>query len=620
MRRVHTLSFVVAAIVLLSIGGIGVVAGDPIDDGLDDPIDGDDLAPSAPASSTAVGGDVLVSSAAVSGDAPVSSAAAGGDAPASATADECGVEPDTELVGCWNGSHYEDDLSFNQSDGLTEAELESLTHLTMARVEHLRERPFREDVPVETVTRTEFMNGSTGSGNGTTGVAEDDEAFQRWNDEVWRALFVVGDDAAAGDEIDAVFGGAVTGFYSPGEDRIVLVVREGEEVQIDPSTLAHELVHAMQDQYHDLTHPRYVGATQDADLAVDGIVEGEAVHVEELYDARCANGWSCLAEPDDGGGSGGSAADYNFGILQTVLQPYSDGALYVEELVDEEGWSAVTEAMESPPDSTAEVIHRNPDYETREIEFEDSATDGWERYPDQGVDGAETTGEASMFVMFWYQSYEYDHLVLDPSASVRENVLIHTQPDEQLRTRANYNYAHDATAGWAGDELYPYRDGEEDGYVWVTEWQTPTDATEFREAYLEMLTAHGDGSYVNGEVYEIDGGDFSGAYGVDRDSTTVTIAHAPEPADVLELRPDADFDRPDSDGESGGDGGDGGDDTTRDGDDENGDANGGDGPADGDGPAAPGTGTPGEVPGFGVVAAIVALIAAVSVLARRSRP
>ncbi|MFW5917341.1 MAG: Hvo_1808 family surface protein [Halorubrum sp.] len=597
MRRVHTLSVVVAVIVLLSLGVGGVAAGGSVVSGLGDAIGGDAHAASA--------------TAAVSDDAPASATGAvSGGAPASATADECGVEPDTELVGCWNGTHYEEELSFDQSDGLTESELESLTHLTMARVEHLRERPFREDVPIETVTRTEFMNDSSETGNATDGATDADTAYRRWNDQVWRALFVVGDDANADDEIDTVFDGAVTGFYSPAEDRIVLVVAEGEEVQVDPSTLAHELVHAMQDQYHDLTRPRYVGATQDADLAGDGIIEGEAVHVEELHDARCADDWSCLDEPDAGGEDGGSGGEFNFGILQTVLQPYSDGALYVEELVAEEGWSAVNETMEAPPESTAEVIHRDPDYETREVEFEDAATGGWETYPDQGVDGAETAGEASMFVMFWYQSFAYDHAIFDPSATVRENVRIHTQPDEQLRTRTNYNYAHPVTAGWAGDELYPYRDGDRDGYVWVTEWQTPTDATEFREAYLEMLTAHGDDPYVNGEVYEIEGGDFPGAYGVERDSTTVTIAHAPEPSGVLELRPDADFERPDTDVDS--DAGDGETDGTS-GDD-------GGGTADGNGSDTPETSTPGQAPGFGVVVALAALIATGSLLARRSRP
>jgi len=578
MRRVLTLSVVVvAAILLVSLGGGGVAAADP----------------------TGV----------TPGDAPVSATL--GDAPASAAAAECEAGDGTEVVGCWNGTHYEEELSFNQSDGLNASELEALTHLTMARVEHIRERPFREDVPVETVSRSEFMNDSTG-GNNTT-----DESFRRWNDEVWEALFVVGEDENANDEIDAVFGGAVSGFYSPAEDRIVLVVAEGEETRIDPSTLAHELVHAMQDQYHDLTRPRYAGATQDGDLAVDGIVEGEAVHIEELYDARCAGNWSCLDAPDSAGGGGGSGADFNFGILQTVLQPYSDGALYVEELVDEGGWEAVNETMTNPPASTAEVIHRTPDYETRNVTFEDTATGDWETYPDQGVDGAETTGEASMFVMFWYQSFEYDYPVLEPDASAGANVRIHTRPDEELRTRANYNYAHESTDGWAGDELYPYRAGEgddaRDGYVWVTEWQTADDAADFRETYLTMLTAHGDAEYEKGRVYEIEDGDFPGAYGVVRDGTTVTIVHAPEPAGVLELRPDAGLAPPatdDGDGESDGTDDDNGTDSD-DGSDTGSD--------DADGSSGPDASTDDEAPGFGAVAGVIGLLAAVSLLARRTR-
>ena len=558
-----------------------------------------------------------------------------GDAAHSATADECEVGDGTELVGCWNGVHYAEEPGFNQSDGLTEAELERLTHLTMARVEHLRERPFQAEVPVETVTRSEFADDTAG---GTDG----DQAFQRWNDQVWKALFVVGEDEASGDAIDAVFGGAVSGFYSPADDRVVLVVGEGETLQVSELTLAHELGHAMQDQYQNLADPRYLGDTQDADLAVDGIVEGEVVYLEELYDERCEGEWTCLDEPDAGSAGGEPPEGFNFGILQTVLQPYSDGVSYVAELVDEDGWDAVDAAMDEPPETTSEVIHRNPDYETREVEFEDTATGGWETYDGQGVDGAETAGEASMFVMFWYQSAGiqfdggYEYPILDPDRSVAENFNVHLQTDVQLRTRAAYNYAHEATDGWAGDELYPYRndgsdadtDGDTDtddaddntdntddarnGYVWVTEWQTPEDAAQFHETYLRMLTAHGDDAYDPDEVYAIDDGDFRGAYGVERDDTTVTISHAPEPADVLDLRPDADLSVPTSDDAS-----DGVDRSTDDGSTDDGST---DDASDGDDSAGPEGTSAGEAPGFGVVAALLGLLAAVSLLARRSRP
>ncbi|MDB2224418.1 Hvo_1808 family surface protein [Halorubrum ezzemoulense] len=556
------------------------------------------------------------------GNGPVTS-----DAVPSASAEECGPGDGTELVGCWNGTHYEESVDFAETDGLNETQLAALTDLTMARVEHVRQRPFREDVPVETVTRSEYLN-DTASGNGS-------EAFRRWNDQVWEALFVVGDDANANSEIDSVFGGAVSGFYSPTADQIVIVVPDGESPDIDPSTLAHELLHAMQDQYHDLTDPRYVGATQDGDLAVDGIVEGEAVHVEERYAARCADNWTC-AEPPESGGGGGDVPDFNFGILQTVLQPYGDGALYVRELRDEGGWAAVNETMNDPPASTAEVIHRDPDYEERSVSFEDAATGGWETYADQGVDGAETAGEASMFVMFWYQSAGvrfdggYEYSVLEPDRSPAENYNVHFRTDAELQTRGLYNYAHPVTEGWAGDELYPYRNGERDGYVWATEWQTEGDAAAFRDAYLRMLTAHGDGDYAEGTVYEIgEESDFPGAYGVERDGTSVTITHAPSPAGVLELRPDADLALPDAGDGADGDGGDGGSDSGDDGDVSDGTdgadgANGsddgnesGDRANEGDDGNESGD-TAGSTPGFGVAATLVAVMAALGLFARRS--
>ena len=585
MRRVLTLSTAAAAVAAVAVMCVAFTAGA-----------GAAAAPDAGAVPAA------------SGSGPT----APGAAP-SASADECDSGDGTELVGCWNGTHYEESVDFEETDGLNETQLEALTDLTMARVEHVRQRPFKEDVPVETVTRSEYANDTAG-GNSS-------EAFRRWNDQVWEALFVVGDDADANDEIDSVFGGAVSGFYSPSDDRIVIVVPDGESPDIDPSTLAHELLHGMQDQYHDLTDPRYVGATQDGDLAVNGIVEGEAVHVEERYAARCADNWTC-AEAPEGDGGGGDGPDFNFGILQTVLQPYGDGALYVRELRDEGGWAAVNATMNDPPESTAEVIHRNPDYEEGNVTFEDAATGGWEMYEDQGVAGAETAGEASMFVMFWYQSLEYRHAVLEPDGTVQQNVQIHLDAEAELETRRAYNYAHPVTDGWAGDELYPYRNGDRDGYVWATEWQTEADAAAFRDAYVRMLTAHGEGDYDDGTVYTIDDGDdadFPGAYGVERDGTSVTVTHAPSPEGVLDLRPDADLALPDADGEDGSDGDDTDDgENTSDGDDDTDGENGSDGADDGTDDENGSGETDDSTPGFGVAAALVALAAALGLFARRS--
>ena len=544
--------------------------------------------------------------------------AAAADAPVAETAAECETEADNELVGCWNGVYHAETLDIDQEDGLTERELETLTHRSMARVEYLRERPFETDVPVETVSREQFQSDGTGNASG-----QNRTEFQRWNDQVWKALFVVGEDDSAARAIDTVFGGSVSGFYSPADDRIVLVVGENETLRVSESTLVHELDHAMQDQYHDLTGSEYVGATQDADLAVDGIVEGEAVYIEERYVDRCGANWSCLDEPESTGSA--DRPDFNFGILQTILQPYSDGPFYVETLLDDGGWDAVNATMNDPPSSTAEVIHRDPGYETREIAFDDTAEGGWETYADQGMNGSETAGEASMFVMFWYQAFEYEAATLEPTREASVNA--HLDTDDELETRAAYNYAHPATAGWAGDRLYPYRNDtngtERDGYVWVTEWQTPQDAAEFEETYLTMLASHDPVRRDDG-VRDVATGDFRGSYGIERNGTRVTIVHAPEPTGVFELRPGLDLEPPaTTDTEA----------NTTDAEEPDGESDTNQTTAADNGSETPDTddaesttagsddeSTAAETPGLGVLSAVVALLAATALLARRRRP
>ena len=174
-----------------------------------------------------------------------------GEVAVAETAAECETEADNALVGCWNGTHHSDDpaaLGIDQgegSDGLTEEQLADLTALKMARVESLRERPFESAVPVDVVSRERFAEDRA--------AIESDPEFARWNDQVWKALFVIGEDESSEEVINEVFSGAVAGFYSPAEDRIVIVVDDEEDVRVSPTTLLHELGHAMQDQYQSIT-------------------------------------------------------------------------------------------------------------------------------------------------------------------------------------------------------------------------------------------------------------------------------------------------------------------------------------------------------------------------------
>lgn len=425
-------------------------------------------------------------------------------------------------LGCVDGICHDDDLDFDEPTDLSEAELDALVARTMARVEYLRGEPFADDVPVETQSRETFRESD---------VAEpprDDEAFERWNDQIWKGLFVVGDDEHSADAIDATVGEAVNGFYMPTEGRIVLVTRSTDSPTVNELTLLHEFVHALQDQRHNLTSSQFRGETQDSDLAVQGAIEGEAVYLEYQYEQRCASGeWSCFDEPNAPGDSSG---DLNRGILFALLQPYSDGPAYVHDIVETEGWSGVDDRIQEPPQTTTEVIHHQQ-AETNSLDAVESPpepTDGWERYSDQGVDGAETVGEASVFVMLWYQASEY-------GANTVETGRIHETSHEYER----FNYVSEPSDGWAGDKLIPYQRGDDDGYVWTIDWETTSDVDEFTRAYGAILDAH-NATETDDGVYVISDRSFSGAYAVETDDTQVRIVHAPTEAGLFELDPSLD--------------------------------------------------------------------------------
>jgi PGF-CTERM protein len=488
---------------------------------------------------------------------------AGADAPAQVHAD-----PPSDRIGWEDGYWHDEPIDVDQSDGLSDRELDAYVARAMARVEYIRDAEFEESVPVSVVSREEFR--SRGDGN------ESNEAFAAWNNQVWEALFVVGEDTNVQERLSATYGSSVVGFYSPSDDEIKIVTDSPDQPTIDNGTLIHELTHALQDQQGNLGAVRRHGGTQDADLAVDGVVEGEANYIETLYARRCGGAWDCVATPPAAGG--GSGGDRNLGLLLTILQPYSDGPVYVADLRERGGWAAVDAAFDDPPASTEQVIHLT-DEEPRPIDFEDRARDGWRLYPDIGQNGSDTVGEASIYAMFWYQARTAGADTVDPASLVRTSSPLDT-----------YNYDAPPSAGWANDRVFPYRHGTgddaADGYVWVTEWDTERDARQFRRAHEAILRAH-DATREDG-VWTVEDGRFADSFRVTRDGTRVTIVNGPTPEAVENIRPPADGT---TDAGSGG------------GED-------GAGPVPGD--------SDGRAPGFGVPVALAA-IALLAVLAARRR-
>jgi len=395
--------------------------------------------------------------------------------------------PGDEELGWEGGYRYDDPLAVNASDGLNASEREAVVARTMARVERIRGLEFVETVPVEVVSREAYRERR--GGGGSRG-----EAYGRWNDQVWEATFLVGEDTAVAEAFDTVFSASVIGFYSPREDRIV-VVSDAETPTLDRATLAHELVHALQDQ-----HLSFGGAgTQDGDLAEAGLVEGDANAVEAEYEARCGSEWDCIPRPERAGaGSGGS---FNRGVFLTVFAPYASGPGFVGALRDRGGWGAVNDAYDAFPESTEQVIHpeRYPDDRPANVTVPDRSGEGYERFDlDRDTD---TVGEATVYAMF------------------RANGVV---PEDH----PTYVYDQRLSAGWRGDTVVPYRGAAgEDAYVWRTAWDSPTEAREFLEGYRAVLDEHG---AVEGDgIHLVVPGPYAGAFQVVSRGDTVTVVNAP---------------------------------------------------------------------------------------------
>ncbi|WP_251341710.1 Hvo_1808 family surface protein [Haloplanus halophilus] len=490
------------------------------------------------------------------------------------------ADPESDTVGWEDGYWHDERISVDQSDGLSDAEMDAMVSRAMARVEYLRDTEFSSDVPVEVISREEFQRRS--SENRTSNAS-----YDAWNDQVWEALFIVGEDRSANEALRSASGQSTAGFYAPGDDRIRIITDSTGAPTIDNATLVHELVHAMQDQNGNLGERIGSSETQDGSLAVDGVVEGEANYIETQYTQRCGVEWRCVETPSDGGSGTGSPP--NLGILLTLLQPYSDGPVYIDWLLERGGWDAVDAAFADPPNSTEQVIHRTDEAPTP-VEYEDRARNGWETFPNQGENGSDTVGEASMYVMFWYQARTARADTIPVQSVARTSGPLDT-----------YNYDAPPSAGWGNDRVFPYYKGSvsdgEYGYVWVTEWDSEEDASEFARAYgaiLEAQGAPGVGDEVEGE-YVIPEGRFADAFRIDRDGTRVTVVNGPTPDAVANIRP------PESDGAAGSGS-------------ESGAASGTTASAD---EAGGSTGL--EAPGFGPLTAVLAVLAAVALAVARRR-
>ena len=225
--------------------------------------------------------------------------------------------------------------------------------------------------------------------------------------------------------------------------------------------VAHELVHAIQDQHWGVpVDPDPIADAQgDCRLAHRALLEG---------DATLAGFGQILGGGPDAKTVGtierelaklpaelaARYPDVPPALLATLTVQYHAGAVFVGRALRDGGWRAVDALHEDPPTSTEHILHPERYFDTRDAPVAIA------------LGGTETLAG-------------WTPVVQDTFGELFVRVIAErTLPRERAAAVA---------AGWGGDRLRALARGDELVLVWMTTWDTPADADEWSGALPELL-------------------------------------------------------------------------------------------------------------------------------------
>jgi hypothetical protein len=213
-------------------------------------------------------------------------------------------------------------------------------------VERERGLTFNVPVKVELLGDKAFVKRLRGDGKQDTEALAKAEGFLQ-------ALDLIDGDVRLGPAVDRLLSSAVAGFYDPKSK--ALVVRGAEPTPSVRAVLAHELTHALQDQHFGLERPALDERTDEAPSGFTGLVEGDAVRIQQRYfqslsaDERAA----FLAEE----GSSGPPTGVPSVLVDVLLFPYRTGPELVEAILRDGGQPRLDAAFASPPETSEHLLH-----------------------------------------------------------------------------------------------------------------------------------------------------------------------------------------------------------------------------------------------------------------------
>jgi hypothetical protein len=282
----------------------------------------------------------------------------------------------------------------------------------------------------------------------------------------------------------------VIGFYDPRTKKLY-IVSDTDPSKVDALsrfTAEHELTHALQDQYFDLQkfspdrQPSDTEWSDDASAAKLALIEGDAVQSQLNWVAAGNLSQADLQELIKSSQDSSSAVLDNAPLIlsESLLFPYNEGNAFVQALYSKGGWDMVNKAFtDYPPKSSSQILHVTK-YQNKVEPVKialpsmvDVLGSGW-----KSLD-INTNGELSTRI--WLQTGM-------------------AKPKDATSKTA----ASNAVKGWAGDRYQALENAQgQDGFVWQTQWDSESAATDFYNAAstsmprLFSLSGSGTGTDLN---------------------------------------------------------------------------------------------------------------------------
>jgi hypothetical protein len=338
------------------------------------------------------------------------------------------------------------------------------------RVESLRGERFLRPVQGRYLKRSDLLRTYD-----SVSFEEPDPADSAWDRMLWVLGFVdsLGALDGAADSVDQA---SIQAFYSRGVLWVTDEVRDSGDLDV---TIAHELVHALQDQRWDMARLYREHRGLDGRLALQYALEGEARLVETMYSHRLEDPAKVLelfpqlpleAFRDTLEGSGGLDPEM---VTLPTYHPYEQGARALALRRLRGGWPAVDEWFRRLPPTTC-FLH--PDAPCgNEPALDPSALSaapkGWRLLREGEV------GEHYMDILFslWRGSGGWI-----PKGAVKGRSILAEHwkdpgPDGSVE-------------GWNGDRFQVMRDDSGNlSLAWRTAWRDSTSAERFLQSYLHLL-------------------------------------------------------------------------------------------------------------------------------------